>query len=896
MAIRAWLQHLKRRRLDDQDFQEEIRAHLAIATEERMAEGADRETARHAAMKDFGNVLLTTEAVRRVWTPRWLDVLSDQVADVHYAIRSLAKQPAFSLTVVGVLALGIGLNAAVFTMLKSLTLSPLAGVDRSARLVALFGETGAGRFQRLSYPDYQYVRDHDRAFSGLFGSGVVTASLGRGRSARYVWGELVTWEYFQVLGVGAEHGRTLLPSDEIAPGRHPVVVISDGLWRRDFGADPGILGATIEVNNYPLTVVGVADRTFHGTIVGYEVDVFVPVMMAAQVGADAGIPRAAASDLLSDRRAGLLIVQGYLKEGTTLASTAAEAAALGAAIARDRPLEDAAQRLRVVPFWQSPNGAQTYALPAVVVLSAMGLLVLMIACMNIAGLVLVRGLSRRGELAVRLALGATRMRIVRLLILENLVLAVPGALLGLLIAWHGVPPLVDYVQMLGAPMRFFFNIEIDGVVIGFSVLAACGSALLFGFVPALRISRIDLVSVINEDASPRGAARGRLRSALLVAQVAVSLLLLVGAGLVTRSLEAARRAHPGFEAAHATSVSMDVRQNGYDEAAGRVFYRHLLDAVRADPGVEAATLAAYVPLGVVDTRAQRVTIEGYEPQRGEDLAFLSNTVGSDYFRTLRIGLMTGRAFEERDDETTAPVVIVNNTLARRFWGGAANAIGRRVRTADGAWRTVIGVAADVKYSRLNEAPRPYLYLPFLQSYRSNMILHTRGPAASDVLMDQARAQVTALDPDLPILYARSLEQSTRGGVIILEFLATMLFVFGAAGMALAGMGTYGLVSYTVQQSTHEIGIRMALGASGLAVVRRFLARGLRLGAIGAGLGLSAAFGVSWLLRSVLFGVSATDGVSFARALAIVLGGVAVASLVPAWRASRTDPLNALRHQ
>jgi predicted permease len=526
----------------------------------------------------------------------------------------------------------------------------------------------------------------------------------------------------------------------------------------------------------------------------------------------------------------------------------------------------------------------------------MGLLVLMIACANIAGLVLVRGVSRRGEIAVRLALGATRTRIVRLLIVENLVLAVPGALLGVLLAQRGIPVFVGYAEQLAAPQRLFFNIGVDSLVIGFAALVAGGSALVFGFVPALRSSRVDLVSVINEDASPRGATRGRLRAGLVVAQVAVSLLLLVGAGLVTRSLEAARRANPGFDRDHVSSLEVDVKQNGYDESRGRVFYRHLLDSARAEPGVESATLAMYQLLAFLDTRAQRVAIEGYEPRRGEDLALMSNTVGPGYFRTLRIGLVAGRAFEDQDDETGAPVAIVNNTLAQKYWGGAANAIGKRIRAGAGDWRTVIGVAADVKYIQINEAPRSYFYLPFLQSYQSNMILYTRGQAPVDLLVDQARKCVAALDADLPVLHAKSLFESTRGALIFFELTATMLFLFGAAGMALAAMGTYGLVSYTVKQSTHEIGIRLALGASGLSVVREFLVRGLRLGAIGAGVGAVAALVVTRVLGSALYGVSATDATSFARAFAVVLGGVGIATIIPAWRAARTNVLTALRHQ
>jgi predicted permease len=698
------------------------------------------------------------------------------------------------------------------------------------------------------------------------------------------------------MGVRARLGRTLLPSDDVAAGRHPFIVLSDGLWRRDFGADPGIVGKTVEINNYPLTVVGVADPSFHGTTVVYDVEVYIPVMMGPDLGFKFGSRETTPSAILADRHAAFFFPQGFLRPGTTRANAGAQADALWTTLAKDRSLTEATERLRVVPFWQRPGGAPIILLPTLTVLTAMGLLVLAIACANIAGLVLVRGVSRRGEIAVRLALGATRTRIVRLLVVENLVLALPGAILGVMLAQREIPLLVGYAESLAAPQRVFFNLGVDSLVIGFAVLVACGCALVFGFVPALQSSRVDLVSVINEDASPRGASRGRLRASLVVAQVAVSLLLLVGAGLATRSVDAARRADPGFDASRVTALSVDVRLNAYDEAHGRVFYRKLLDSARADAGVESATLAAYVPLAFLDTPVRPVAIEGYEPRRGEDLAFMSNAVASDYFRTLRIPVLAGREFEDRDDETAAPVAVVNNTLAQRFWGGAAGALGKRIRFGEAEWRTIVGVAADVKYVRINEAPRPYVYLPFFQSYRSGMTLHTAGSTSVDRLVEQARARVAAIDAELPVLHAGRLADQRRGALMLFDLMATSLLVFGVAGMALAALGTYGLVSYVVKQSTHEIGIRMALGASSGSVVREFLGRGLKLGATGAALGVVVALALSRLLGGVLFGVSATDALSFVRALTVVLGGVAMATLVPAWRAAKTNPLAALRHQ
>lgn len=380
-----------------------------------------------------------------------------------------------------------------------------------------------------------------------------------------------------------------------------------------------------------------------------------------------------------------------------------------------------------------------------------------------------------------------------------------------------------------------------------------------------------------------------------VGQVAVSLLVLIGPGLASRSVEAAQRTNPGFEAEHLTATAVDLKQNGYDVARGRVFYQRLLEAARGNAGIESATLAAHIPMTLQETPASRVSVDGYEPRKGEDLVFLTNTIAPEYFKTLRIPVLAGRQFQEYDDEKGAPVAIVNHTLAERFWNGAANAIGKRVRIADGDWRTVIGVAADVKYLQVNEAPRPYVYVPFLQNYRPAMVLHTRGLAPDETLARQARANVAALDPDLPILFARPMADKAKGTLFLYDFAALMLFIFGAGGMALAALGIYGLVSYAVTQSTREIGIRMAIGATSGSVLRRFLGRGVRLGAIGAAVGIIGALAATRRLGTVLYGVSATDPVSFMRGLGVVLAAIVVATLVPAWRAARTNPLTALRH-
>ena len=894
----SWLRR-PRLDLDEDDFTEEIRAHLAIDEAERVADGADREAARYAALREFGNVTLATEATRRVWTPGWLEALRDQLQDVRYAIRALAKTPMFSLTVIGVLALGIGLNAVVFTMLKGIALTPLAGVARSGSLVATYGETRGGRALRVSYPDYRYLRDHHRGYLDLFGTSLARLNVGRGRQARQIFAELVTGNYFQALGVRAQRGRTLLPADESAPGRHPVTVISDALWRGEFDRDADIVGRVVELNGYPFTIVGVADPSFHGTIAVNDVEAFIPITMIGEVGITGGLPpRTPSATVLADPQAAVLFPHGFLHSGTSLAAAAAETTALWSTLAVDRAASDQVTALRTVRFWQTPTGGQSFILPMLALLSATGLLVLLIACANIAGLVLVRGVSRRGEIAVRLALGATRTRIVRLLVVENLVLAIPGALLGVLVAARGIPIFVGYAEWLAAPERLFFNWGVDWLVIGFAASVGAACALVFGFVPALQSTRLNLMTVINRDAPTRGAARGRCRAALVVAQVAVSVLLLVGAGFATRSAAAARGADPGFDMAQVAVAALDLRQNAYAPDRGRGFYRRLLDAIRTSPGIESAALAADIPLGLIDTRATPVTIDGYEPGPDEDMAFMFNVVSPGYFRTLRIPVLVGREFEDRDDEHGAPGAMVNRAFADRFLGGPAAAVGRRIRLTGPGWRIVVGVSENLTYSRIDEPPRPYVYLPFSQSYRSGMVLHVRGTGTVplDRLIEQMRAQVASLDADQPVLFARPMEEATRGAFIFFDVTAAMLFIFGLAGMALAALGTYALVSYVVRQSTHEIGIRLALGATRTTVVTGVARRGLALGAIGAGLGLAAAIVATRFASSLFFGVGPNDAAPFAGALAVVGGGVMLATMVPAWRAARMDALRALRHQ
>ena len=887
----AWIEWMRRRRRE-QDLDEEIAVHLAMAERERVADGQQPGAARLAALKEFGNVTLTREATRLTWGARWIDSVENLVRDVRYALRLLSRSPAHALVVTAVLALGIGTNLIVFGLFQALALTPLGGVPDSANLHFLVSTTAAGRDSALPYPDYRFLRDRMRAYDGVAGSYVQGWMLGRGAKATRVFGEFVTGNYFDVLGVRPQLGRVLAPSDDVVRRGHPVAVISDTLWRREFGADPAVIGRTIDINVIRLTVVGVTDPAFHGSAAGIATEVFVPyAMQPDQYG---GV------DDLDDPRTPWVFAVGRPRPGVTLGQARLEAAALSRQLEAERPVDGFSRRVTVVPVWQSPQGAQTYMLPAVTLMGAMSFLLLLVVCANVAGLVLVRNLARRGEIAARLALGAGRARIVRLLLVENVVLAVPGGLLG----WW-LPRLLEPYLAAAQPSTvslpaLYFNVG-GGPVVIVTILLAFLGAFLSGLLPAFRAARVDLASALKDDLSPRGSARSRLRSALVVSQVAMSLLLLVATALVMRSLNAARQADPGFDPRNVASVTLDLLPAGYDDQRGRSFYQQLLERLRNDPGITAASVMKDPLLMLIDFNSREVLPEGYARRRADDMRFFFNVVGTDHFRTLGIPLLAGRDFTARDDSAAPGVTIVNETLARRAWGTPEAAVGKRLQTTawpqgEMEWRTVVGVARDIKYARLNEAPRPYLYLAHSQAFNFQMTIHARGVIGSAALLETVRRHVREIDADLPQLEATMLSDQIGLGLGVYDVTARTLGIVGGVAIGLMAIGIYGLVAYTVQQSRHDIGIRMAVGAGRSSILRRFLMRGLRLGLVGAAAGVATSMAVTRLMTGLLFGVSPTDLVSFAAAAAAVLIAALTASLMPAWRASRLDPLAALRHQ
>ena len=876
------LSWLFRRKRIEQELDAELRSHFEMAVAERIAAGEDPKSARLAARNEFGNELQARKDARHVWRGSLVALVADLWQDVRFGTRMLVKNPGFSLVVISVLSLGIAGNAAIFSLFKGLALKPLPGVTDSSQLSVVLGRTIDGRGIGMSVPDYRDFKAAEQAFENLSASQMIFASFGRGVDAQRIVAELVTGTYFDALGVTAQLGRTLSASDDVAPGQHPVAVISDTLWRQSLAADPAVVGKTIYLNGQPLTVVGVAEREFNGTVVSMGVDVFAPVMMQ---------PVIAGPSRLESRGIFSMMVRGQLKPGINVAGANAQAQLFTQQLTAEHPLTNFTRRYEVVPIWQSPFGAQTYVLPAIAVLGGMGILILLIVCANVANLVLVRGLSRRGELGVRLALGASRARLVRLLLVENVILAIPGALAGVALASF-VLPYVAAGAASSAPSRVFMDTSVDGYVLIFSIGVACVCAIVFGFVPAWRTSRVELTAVLS-DLSPRMAARGRMRAMLVVSQVAASLVLLVFAGLVLRSYSAAQKACGGFDATHVTSVAIDLQTAGYDEPRGRVLANRLLDTIDTEPAFSTATLAMNSPMSLVDGASRQTQIEGYAPRPDEDMLFLYNVVSPAYFQTLRIPLLAGRDFMRSDDQGSQGVVIVNQTLARRFWQSDKDAIGKRLRRG-GEWKVVVGVVGDLKYSRLSKAPHPFTYYPLLQNYVPSFAIQARTNGDLSYAMRRVRDHMQSLDATIPIVKPMTLADQTRAALNIYQLAASALTMFGVMTIVLAAIGIYGLVAYTVRQSTQEIGIRMAIGASRSAVVWTFLGRGTWLAGIGAVIGLVVAIAVSGAIASLLYGVGARDLVSFSGGTAVVMATALLASLLPAWRASRVDPLTALR--
>jgi len=813
--------------------------------------------------------------------------MSKLMQDVRYGFRRLRTSPGFTLVAVLSLALGIGANTAIFSLVDTVLLRPLA-VARPDRLVELYGTLhGGADYTIQSYLNFKDYRERNRTLSGVTAYRFAPMSLSHDGNNQRVWGYLVSGDYFDVLGVSPVMGRFFVPEEDRVPGERAVAVISYDCWRKLFNSDPSVVGRDVMLNGMKFNVIGVAPKGFAGTEVAYAPEMFVPLMMSPQI--EPG------SEWLNARRDDNLFVVGRLRDGVTREQAQADLQAITLQLAGEHPDEDAGRGLRLgspglfIPSIRDSVFGFTGVMVAVVAL------VLLLACVNLANLLLARATERRKELAVRLALGASRARIVRQLVTEGVMLALAGGAAGLLLAaW--VNDLVTSIR-LPTDIAIVFDLRIDWRVLAFTVAVSLLTGVVFSLLPAFQSSRPELVPALKDAGTMGGFRRSRLRNVLVVLQVALSLVLLAGAGLIVRGLQSAQRMRPGFNPANAVALSFDVGLQGYDEGRGREFQRQVLERARETTGVRSAALVYNLPLSL-NYNNSTIYVEGQAPSSSSDLPLaIPNYVMPDYFRTMEIPLR-GRDFAEQDSKPESRVAVVNETFARKFFG-TEDAIGRRFNFGgpSGPFWTVIGVAADGKYESLGEDPKPAFFRPLLRDYNTSVTLVARSSGGDpQSLIATLRREVQQLDPALPLYEVKTLEEHMAVPLFPARAAAIMLGSFGVLALLLAAVGIYGVMSYAVAGRTREIGVRMALGAARRDVLTLIVRQGMTLALVGLGIGLVVSLAAARLLTGLLYGVSPGDPLTFAAVVLLLSLVALVACYVPARRATKVDPMVALRYE
>jgi predicted permease len=811
--------------------------------------------------------------------------------DLRYGSRMLFKTPGFTVVAVVSLALGIGLNTAIFSIVNVILIRPVPMVKEQSRVVWLRAP--------ISYPDYLDYREQTQSFAGMAAAtGTSEFSLARGGEPELVKGEYVTENYFDVLGVNALSGRAFGKEEGQRP--EPVVVLSEHLWRTRFDSDSTIIGRQISINGLRFTVIGVAPKNFIGTEAGLNRELWVPLSMQPVLNPPETSRSAdPLSNRFKERDSHWLAVFARLKPGVSREQAGAELTTVARHVAEAYQGKASAETLRTVQLLSMNGGMdprdREEALPLAGIVIVVVALVLLIACANIASLLLARSAVRRRETAVRQALGATRSRLVRQWLTESILLGVAGGALGLLLALWANQLLISYLQT--TPLASL-ELGLDWRVLAFTLGVSVTTGIVFGLAPALQASRLDIVMALkSEDAQRAGSRRSRLRAVFVTAQVTLSVVLLVGAGLFIRSLQSANTIDPGFRVERALTVPINLGLLRYKETEGENFYRDLLTRVEAQPGVERASLVRFAQLGFSFAQFQVFKEGSRDKQTDEGISSGFNVVGPNYFKTMETPLLRGRDFAETDRKGAPGVVALNETLAATLWPGE-DALGKRVSVSgpEGPFLEVIGVARDGKYRSLGEAPHPYIYQPLLQSYDPKMTLVVRTKGEPQSVAAAVREQIRALDANLPVADVKTLRDQLDLSLFPSRVAAWTLGGFGVLALLLAAIGIYGVVSYSVAQRTREIGVRMALGAKEKDVLRLVLGEGLFVIAVGLAFGLLLAFAATRVIVGFLYGVGATDPLTFV-CVPLLLGFVAlVASYIPARRATKVDPLVALRYE
>lgn len=896
-----WLGWRERKKDLDRELDEEIQADFALEIQQRLEAGATPEEAEFAARRHFGNVTRVKEVTRGMWRFNQLDSL---VQDLKYALRGMRRAPLFTIAAILSLAFGIGANTAIFSLLDQVILQELP-VKHPEQLVLVamkgkqYGQTSWGP-DRISYPVYEAFRDRNQVFSGMFCRFPVAVDFAAGNHTERIDAELVSGSYFPVLGVGAALGRTLTADDDRVPGAHPVVMLSYGFWQTRFASDPAIIGQAIAIEGHKFTVIGIARRGFDGVELGYQPQLFIPMMMQGQV--------ALYWDGLHNHYDNWVTAFGRLKPGMSARQANAALEPLLHSILKHEVTEpwfgvysNRDRRLylqNVMDVQAASHGwstlRQKMQAPLWILTGLTGA-VLLLACANVANLLLARATARQQEMAVRVAVGAGRARIVCQLLVESLLLSGFSALIGLVLAFAADRSLLALYFSGDAAGQLAISADPDLRVLAFTVCLTLLTAVLFGLAPAIRSSRADL-SLNLRDRAAMAHGSVFVRKLLVSGQIALSLFLAVGAGLFLRSLGNLRSQGPGFSTGHLLAFSVDPSLGGYDDQASFEFYRRLTENLQATPGVSSVGAAT---VGILQNGQWKsgVSVEGYVNDTGQVPESNFNMVSSGYLATLGVPLLAGRGLTDQDSRTGHSVCLINETFARKYFAGR-NPLGWHIGYDIGSTpgSEVVGVVKDFRYQNLrNELPPQVFWLYLGATHLRGMTIYVRSRVTPDQMMKQARQTVRQIDPNVPIFDMRTVDETIDRTLTTERLVASLSTLFGGLATLLALIGIYGVLAYTVARRTREIGVRMALGAVPLDVIWMVMREVLILVAVGvaAGVSLSLAFGS--LARSQLYGIEAHDPFTLVSAVIALSLAAGLAGALPALRASRVDPTTALRY-
>jgi macrolide transport system ATP-binding/permease protein len=808
--------------------------------------------------------------------------------DLRFGFRRLIKTPGFSVIAVLSLALGIGANTAIFSLVNLILFRPLPVANPQEVFSASpVGKDGA--LAAFSYPNYIDFRDRNEVLSGLLVSRFVVVSMSRNGNNEKVWGNLVSGNYFDVLGVKPALGRSFLPEEDKTRLSHPVVVISHSLWQTRFGGDPSVVDKDVLINGMKFKVIGVAPAGFKGTEVIYTPDIYAPFATQKWIEPE--------SDYLDKRDESNMFAVGRLKPGVSVAQAEASLNLLAAQLAKDFPNENEGMMIQVIPPGFVVPQFRTTMLAVSAALMGLVALVLLIACTNLANLLLARASERGKEIAIRLSIGAGRARIVRQLLTESVMLAVAGGLVGVALArW-----IIDSIMALKPPIAIPITLElhVDWRVLVFSMIVSVMTGVLFGLIPALQATKPDLIPALKDAVSQSGVRRSLLRNGLVVAQIAVSLLLLIAAGLTLRALQRLRVMNPGFNPENVLMMNFDLKLQGYQTDAGAQLRKQLLNRVESLPGAQSASITGFIPLSM-NYSGTAILIEGKQQERGVNApSAMQAGVGLKYFETIGTPLVAGRDLTEQDQEGKTRSAVVNETFVRKFFPDAnpiENALGKQFRTSpdERPWQ-IAGVAKDGKYFTIDEDPEAFVWFPIGDRLSYNYLL-VRTSAKPETLIGAIRAEFRNLDPNLPVTDVKTMTEHMSLSLFPARAFASLLSAFGLLALTLAAIGIFGVMSYAVSQRTREIGVRMALGAGAKDIFKLVIGRGLSLTLIGVVVGLALAVVGTRFLSSLLYNVSAVDPLAFVGVTLLLVAVAFLACYFPARRAMKTDPMVALRHE